>query len=120
MACVKLLAFTGMIINSWNAIGASECDPPFTIFIIGTGKVFALTPPTYLYNDIFDSFAAAFATANETPNIALAPSFDLLGVPSRSIIIWSMMFCSKIDIPKSSSAIISFTFSTAFNTPFPI
>jgi hypothetical protein len=29
------------------------------IFIIGTGKVFAETPPTYLYNGNPNSFAAA-------------------------------------------------------------
>jgi hypothetical protein len=31
------------------------------IFIIGTGNVFAETPPTYLYNGKPNSLAAAFA-----------------------------------------------------------
>ncbi len=34
--------------------------------------------------------AAAFATANETPKIAFAPSFDFVGVPSKSSIILSI------------------------------
>ena len=57
------------------------------IFIIGTGNVFAETPPTYLYKGNPNSFAAAFAAANETPKIAFAPNFDLLGVPSKSIMV---------------------------------
>ena len=39
IACEKFLAFTGIIINSWKAIGASECAPALMMFIIGTGKV---------------------------------------------------------------------------------
>ena len=89
------------------------------MFIIGTGNVFAETPPTYLYNGNPNSLAAAFATARETPRMAFAPNFDLFGVPSKSIIIWSITFCSKTDVPKSSSAIIVLTFFTAFKTPFP-
>ena len=30
----------------WKSIGASECAPPFIMFIIGTGRFFALVPPT--------------------------------------------------------------------------
>ena len=56
------------------------------IFIIGTGNVFAETPPIYLYKGIPNSLAAAFATAKETPKIAFAPNLDLFGVPSKSII----------------------------------
>ena len=41
----KLFAPTGRIMNSWNAIGASECEPPLMMFIIGTGSVFAFVPP---------------------------------------------------------------------------
>jgi hypothetical protein len=37
----------------------------------------------------------------ETPRMAFAPNFDLFGVPSKSIIIWSITFCSKTDVPKS-------------------
>ena len=36
---------TGRIMNSWNAIGASECEPPLMMFIIGTGSVLAFAPP---------------------------------------------------------------------------
>jgi hypothetical protein len=48
---------------------AHQSENPLIIFI-GTGKVFAETPPTYLYNGNPNSFAAAFATARETPKIA--------------------------------------------------
>ena len=60
------------------------------IFIKGTGKTFELSFPKYLKRDIFFSIAAAFATANETDRIALAPSFDLLAVLSSSIIFESI------------------------------
>src|SRR5690606_9100202 len=33
---------TGITINSWKAIGASECEPPLTIFIIGIGTCLRL------------------------------------------------------------------------------
>jgi hypothetical protein len=32
----------GMIMNSWMSIGASECAPPFMMFIMGTGSTLAL------------------------------------------------------------------------------
>ena len=119
-ASLKDSAPIGRIINSWNAIGASECEPPFTIFIIGTGRTFEFTPPRYWYRGRPSSSAAAFATASDTPSIALAPSFALLGVPSNSIIKLSIETWSKTFIPVTSGAIISFTLSTAFNTPFPM
>ena len=120
IAWEKVDAFTGITINSWKAIGASEWEPPFIIFIIGTGSVFADTPPIYLYKGIPNSAAAALEVARETPKIALAPNFDLFGVPSKSIIIWSTLFCSKTEKPSNSWAIIVFTLSTAFKTPLPI
>ena len=89
------------------------------MFIIGTGNVLAETPPMYRYKGNPNSLAAALATAKETPSMAFAPIFALFGVPSNSIIVWSIKFCSKIDIPNNSSAILVFTFSTAFKTPFP-
>ena len=39
--------------------------------------------------------AAALAQASETPRMALAPSRLLFGVPSRSIMIWSIWTCSS-------------------------
>ena len=35
----------GIIINSCKSTGASECAPPFMMFIIGTGYSLALAPP---------------------------------------------------------------------------
>ena len=90
------------------------------MFIIGTGIVFALAPPIYLYNSIPKDSAAAFATAKDTPNVALAPNLPLLSVPSNSISALSIAGWSYAFIPSNSGAIIVFTFCTAFNTPFPI
>ena len=36
---------TGLIMNSCIAIGASECEPPLIIFIMGTGMTTAFVPP---------------------------------------------------------------------------
>ena len=97
----------------------SACDPPFRIFIIGTGKIVALGPPIYLNKLKFDSNAAAFASARDTPKIAFAPRFDLLSVPSNFIIALSIPSWSKISLPCNASFKIEFTFFTAFKTPFP-
>ena len=45
--------------NSWMSIGASECAPPFMMFIIGTGNTFAFGPPMYLYSGCPSAAAAA-------------------------------------------------------------
>ena len=45
-ASAMLPAPTGMIMNSCTSIGLSACSPPLMMFIIGTGKVRADTPPT--------------------------------------------------------------------------
>ena len=39
------------------------------------------------------SFAAALATANDTPSVALAPSLPLFSVPSISINFLSIFVC---------------------------
>ena len=54
---------------------------------MGTGNVQTFAPPMYLYNGCLTVSAAALATANDTPNIALAPRLDLFSVPSTSIMI---------------------------------
>ena len=46
-ASAMLPAPTGMIMNSWMSIGLSACLPPLMMFIIGTGRVRANTPPTW-------------------------------------------------------------------------
>src|SRR5699024_11166723 len=45
---LNVYAPTGMIMNSWYAIGASDLEPPFTMFIIETGNCLPLKPPKYL------------------------------------------------------------------------
>ena len=46
-ASSKLSAPTGMTMNSCRSTLLSACLPPFMMFIMGTGSVKALTPPTY-------------------------------------------------------------------------
>ena len=89
------------------------------MFIIGKGNSFAFTPPKYLYRGCPNASAAAFATARDTPNIALAPNLPLLEVPSNSNITLSIATWFKASIPKRASLISVFTLFTAFKTPFP-
>ena len=63
--------------------------------------------------------AAAFAIANDTPSVAFAPNFDLLSVPSISNSLLSIFLCSYAFMFFILGAILVFTFSTAFCTPFP-
>ena len=97
------------------------------IFSIGIGKDFeGVLPVMSLKIDekcskrsIFLLFAATCETASETAKIALAPSFDLSLVPSRSIIILSISACffgSRFII---AGAIVLLIFVTAFWTPLP-
>ena len=51
--------------------------------------------------------------------MALAPSRDLLGVPSRSISAWSTSRCSEASKPTSSGPISSRTAATAFADALP-
>ena len=85
-ASEKRSNFFGTIMNSWKSIGASECAPPFRMFIIGTGSTLAFGPPRYLKSGCAICVAAAWAVASETARSAFAPSFALFGVPSSSII----------------------------------
>src|SRR5579885_2099267 len=54
-----------------------------------------------------------------TPRIALAPSLDLFGVPSRSKSASSSSDWIGKSRPSSAGAICSRTFATAFSTPLP-
>ena len=105
--------------NSCTSTLFDAWAPPFKMFIIGTGSLFALTPPRNLYSGISSEIAAALAQAIDTARIALAPSFDLSFVPSASIIALSTAYVSDASIPSSTSLITVFIFSTAFETPFP-
>ena len=116
---LKEEAPVGTTMNSWKSILLSACTPPLRMFIKGTGKVTAFTPPRYLYKLRLLACAAAFATAMETASVAFAPSFALLCVPSISINILSINACSVAGTPINLSAMMLLTLSTAFNTPFP-
>ena len=105
--------------NSWKSTLLSAWAPPLSTFIIGTGRVVASAPPRKRYRGSPASAAAARATASETPRIALAPSRDLLGVPSRSIRVRSMAPCSVARAPTSAPAMSRLTLATAFATPLP-
>ena len=64
-------------------------------------------------------FAAARATAIDTPRMAFAPRFDLFGVPSRSFNVLSTLRWALTSMPIISSAITVLTLFTARNTVFP-
>jgi hypothetical protein len=51
--------------------------------------------------------------------MAFAPSFDLVFVPSRAIMVLSMETWSHASKPTRAGAILDFTFATALRTPFP-
>ena len=67
----------------WKSIELSAWTPPLITFIIGTGRTWALGPPTYWYSGMSSSIAAALAIARLVPRIAFAPKRALLSVPSR-------------------------------------
>ena len=93
------------------------CLPPFRMLNIGTGSVFPV--PRCLYNGTPFDAAAAWATASDTPKIALAPIADLFGVPSASSIRWSTAAWSNGERPVTANARWLFTFATALLTPVP-
>jgi hypothetical protein len=110
---------TGITMNSCTSTRVSAWAPPFKMFIIGTGSVRACAPPTYRYSGSPWEVAAAWALARDTARMALAPSLDLLGVPSRSSIRRSTPAWSEASIPTISGAMTSVTLATAFFTPLP-
>jgi hypothetical protein len=56
--------------------------PSVCVIYIGVVSVYIQYNCVYYFDTL--------ETARETPRMALAPSLDLLGVPSRSIMIWSI------------------------------
>ncbi len=64
--------------NSWMSTPPSACAPPLRMLSIGTGRTCAFGPPTYRNSGRPAESAAAFATASETPRMALAPRLPLL------------------------------------------
>ena len=68
---------------------------------------------------VLASVAAAFATARDTPNMALAPNLPFVPVPSRAIIAASISAWFIASMPVSFCAITRCTFATAFRTPLP-
>ncbi len=109
----------GAIMNSWMSTLESAWEPPLRMFIMGTGRTWALGPPTYWNRSRPADSAEAWAAARETPRMALAPSLPLLGVPSSSIMSWSRPRWSAASKPMISGAMMSLTLSTAFSTPLP-
>ena len=118
-ASLNVGAPTGMIMNSWISTVLSAWEPPFKMFIIGVGSTLPFTPPRYWKSGRPTDSAAALATAIDTPRIAFAPSLPLFGVPSSSMRVLSRPTWSKASHPRIFSAMISFTFSTAFRVPLP-
>ena len=66
-----------------------------------------------------ETLAGEKITARLVPRMAFAPKADLFGVPSNSSSSWSIAICSIASQPINSSAISSFTWSTASKTPLP-
>src|SRR2546428_3909160 len=118
-ASAKVVAPTGTIMNSWRSRLLSACAPPLITFINGTGRSQACGPPTERYKGSPASSAAAFATANDTPRIAFAPSLRLFGVPPRAIIPRSMAARFAASMPGSLGASTCCTLVTALRTPLP-
>ena len=92
----------GMIMNSWKSIGASECAPPLMTLAIGTGSTLAFGPPRYLNSGRPSASAAALALASETARMALAPSLDLVSVPSSLSMVRSTVSWSSASRPRSA------------------
>ena len=90
------------------------------MFNMGTGRRTAPAPPRYRYRGRPNASAAARATASETPNIALAPSLALLGVPSSSRSALSTATWWDASQPLRVSLIRLLTLSTALRTPLPL
>lgn len=86
---------------------------------ITKGPLFPASSAKCWYNGMPFLAAPAFATARETPKIAFAPRFFLLGVPSSAIMRSSIFFWSISFIPSSFGAMMVFTFLTALRTPLP-
>ena len=118
-ASLKVRAPTGTTMNSWKSMLLSAWAPPFSTFIIGTGRMCAVSPPRYFHSGMRSSAAAACAAASDTARIAFAPSRDLLGVPSRLISVRSSAAWAEASIPRIAVRISPLTFSTALLTPLP-
>ena len=90
------------------------------MFIIGTGSVLRAGPAEVaVQRQAATPRPRPWRPPCETPRIALAPSLALLGVPSSSIMSWSIASWSRGSRPISSGAILVLTFSTALVTPLP-
>ena len=118
-ASAKEGALCGAILNSWKSMVLSACRPPLMTLRQGTGSVAASPPPSRRYRGSPAAAAAARATAMDTPRMALAPSRDLFGVPSRSISRWSIPRWSAASQPARARAISPLTPATARRTPLP-
>ena len=106
--------------NSCISSGLGACTPPLTTLKCGTGSR-GMTPskPSHRYSGTPARIASARATAIDTPMSALAPSRDLVGVPSWSRSA-SSTSCRLGQVrPRSVSAISPLTLPTAVRTPCP-
>ena len=105
--------------NSWKSVESWACLPPFRMLNIGTGSRVGGSSDRWRYRGIPLDAAAAWAAASDTPRMALAPRFRLLGVPSRLASLSSRARCSRADIPAMAGAMVSWTLATALRTPLP-
>lgn len=72
--------------NSWKSSGLAAWTPPLSTLKQGTGRRggWPPIPGRYSNSSLPPLAASALVKAMDTPRIALAPSRDLFGVPSRA------------------------------------
>src|SRR3989344_1537941 len=92
-------------------IGVGKCS--------AEGKAKPYFCEVYSNVGISEQVAPSSKQACETERMALAPSLDLLMVPSRFSNIWSISFCLRGSCPIRYLLIIWFTLAQAFSTPSP-
>ena len=105
--------------KSWMSVRRPACAPPPNICTCGVGSSAASGPPRYWYSGTPCAAAAAWAAAIDTASVALAPSLDLLGVPSSSIRRSSSAAWSLAAMPITARAMSPLTCATARCTSRP-
>ena len=112
----KVGAPTGMIMNSWKSTVLSACLPPLRMFIIGTGRTRGVGAAEVAVQRQAERRRRRRGRRPATRRgWRWRRACALFGVPSSSIISWSMPTWSRASWPSSSAAMASLTFSTALS-----
>ena len=106
--------------NSWKSSRLGACAPPLITLKCGTGsRAVTACGVSQSHSGRPEPAAKARAQAIDTPVIALAPSRDLPGVPSREMSASSSCSRSSQSAERRRSAISPWTDSAAARTPRP-